>query len=487
MKAIIHKYDNLNIQIEADIGYIRSVRDNFSGFVDGYQFMPAFRNSGWDGKVSLLDLVKKTIPYGLLLDLIKFHRKSYPDAELKIDPDVLQLFRGRDVSVTYDLKFQPHYYQKDCIEAALKYKRGIIRSATASGKSLIIAYIIKTLFEYKVNKKSLIIVPTISLVEQFYDDLIEYGYFTKDSLGKVYEKYKEFDRPVVISTWQTLSKNHNRLQEFECVICDEVHGAKAHEIKKILNLCTNADYRLGFTGTMPLQLLDIWNVKSYLGPIIREYGAGQLGKEGYISKANIIIIDIKYQNNYKGTYDEVKDEIFKNPFRLKVLQKIIQSTRGNILLLVGKVEKEGKLLKEYLETQVDFHDTLKKDIVFLHGATKVAEREYWRKECEKRKNIVLIATYGIFQQGINIPSLKYIVLASPYKSKIRVLQSIGRGLRKHKSKKDGAYIYDIFDDCKYLYDHGIKRERHYNSEGFEVTDIVLQEGDDLSGRLTLMK
>ena len=563
MKSIkIHKYNNLNIQIEADIEYIRNVRDNFSGFVDGYQFMPAFKHSGWDGRISLLDLSKKTLAYGLLIDLIKFHRKSYPDAELKIDPDVLQLLRGKDVSVTYDLKFQPHYYQQDCIEGALKYKRGIIRSATAchakgdkiimstgeikciedikigdfvigkdgfpkkvtnvyygyddlykikpknrrthitvtkehllhlsfttnkkykspenisvynymkkgnnykhiskltylnneiefdkketdcklspyfiglylgdghthccgltniddecveaiykeasifkmqiykkdkmtyflkgqekkrnlifnefdklgitfgtknkircedrfipsivfkqnieyrkeilaglidsngsltngtyyeitskskkliddiellvislglvcsktnriislhpkhntmyyrinimgdiskipvrikrkkivkksttnpyrsaftvepigkgnfygiqvedslyvtsngmvthnSGKSLIIAYIIKTLFEYKVNKKSLIIVPTISLVEQFYDDLIEYGYFTKDSLGKVYEKYKEFDRPVVISTWQTLSKNHNRLEEFECVICDE--------------------------------------------------------------------------------------------------------------------------------------------------------------------------------------------------------------------------------------------------------------------------
>jgi len=281
--------------------------------------------------------------------------------------------------------------------------------------------------------------------------------------------------------------NNNNNYIANDIVVSNCHSAKAHEIKKILNLCTNADYRLGFTGTMPLPPLDIWNVKSYLGPIIREYGAGQLGKEGYISKANIIIVDIKYQNDYKGTYNEVKDEIFKNPFRLKVLKEIIRSTKGNILLLVGKVEKEGTLLKEYLETQVDFHDTLKKDIVFLHGSTKVQEREYWRKECEKRKNIVLIATYGIFQQGINIPSLKYIVLASPYKSKIRVLQSIGRGLRNHKSKKDGAYIYDIFDDCKYLYDHGVKRERHYNSEGFELTDIVLQEGDEISGNFSFAK
>jgi len=476
----IIKDSDLHIKIDTnDVEYLRAVRDHFSGFVDGYQFMPAFRTSSWDGKISLMNVSKRTIPYGLLVDLLRFHKKEYPNVEIKIDDDVLKLLRGSPVHITYDLKFQPHYYQQDCIESALKYKRGIIRSATASGKSLIIAYIIKTLFENKTCKKALIIVPTISLIEQFFDDLIEYGYFKEKMLGKVYEKYKEFDKRVVIATWQTLSRRLDKLDQFDCVICDEVHGAKAHEIKKILNFCTSAEYRMGFTGTLPTSDLDIYNVKSFLGPVIREYGAGLLGDQGYISKANIIVVDIKYQNEYKGTYDEVKEQIFKNQFRLGILNEITNYVEENVLFLVGMVEREGVILKEYLEK-----NSTGKEVIFLHGTTKVEEREYWRKECEVRKNVVLIATYGIYQQGVNIPSLKYIVLASPYKSKIRVLQSIGRGLRNHENKKDGAFIFDIFDDCKYLYDHGVKRERHYHKEGFDVKDIVVQEGDNLTGMFT---
>jgi superfamily II DNA or RNA helicase len=448
------------------------VRDFFSAYVEGYQFMPSFTHGGWDGRVSMLNLSNKTIPYGLLTDFIKFHKKYHSETELKIEQDVLNFFRGKNVDPVYDLSLQPHYYQDDCIRTALKYKRGIIRSATASGKSLIISYIIKTLFENNLSKKVLIIVPTISLVEQFYGDLLEYGYFKKEVLGRVYEKCKEFDRKVVISTWQTLSRNHKLLPQFDCLICDETHGAKAHEIKKILSKCTQADYRWGFTGTLPTPKIDIWNVKSYLGPILREYGAGQLGDEGYISKCNVKFVGIHYKGNYKGTYEEIKDAIFRNHFRLNTIRDIIKSVDKNILVLVARVEKEGILLKQYLEKNpVD-----SREIVFLYGKTKVEDREYWRKECERRNDIILIATYGIFQMGVNIPSLKYVILASPFKSKIRVLQSIGRSLRKHADKLDGAYVFDIFDNCKYLRDHGIKRERHYISEGFKVEDIPLEEG-----------
>jgi superfamily II DNA or RNA helicase len=432
--------------------------------------MPAFLNSSWDGRVTMLNLVTRTLPYGLFIDLVRYNKKNNIEAE--IDPEVLKFFRGNPVNPVYDLKFYPHDFQQDCIEAALQYKRGIIRSATASGKSLIIAYILKTLFDHSSTKrKALIIVPTISLVEQFYKDLLDYGYFTSNMIGRVYEKYKEFDRDIVISTWQTLMKRHKRLNEFTDFVCDETHGAKAHEIKKILQKCTNAEYRLGFTGTLPTEDLDVWNIKAYLGPVIRDYGAGELGEKGYVSKANITILNIQYKKTYKGSYDEVKDDIFRNPFRLDVIKSIVDMTDSNTLLLVGMVEREGQILKTHLSERIKG-----KEIIFLHGATKVEDREFWRLECEKRKDLVIIATYGIFQQGINIPSLKYIVLASPYKSKVRVLQSIGRVLRTHKDKENGAYIFDIFDDCKYLFNHGVQREKHYRMEGFEVRELIFEEG-----------
>lgn len=237
----------------------------------------------------------------------------------------------------------------------------------------------------------------------------------------------------------------------------------------------NAGYRFGFTGTLPSSKMDMWNIKAFIGPVWKEYTASELAEKGYISKCNIVAIDVKYQEEYEGEYNELKDKIFNNQFRMKLLRHLVASVDKNILLLVGKVEKEGQLLKDYLQ-QAGFKD---REIVFIWGETNAAEREKWRKECEKRKNIILIATYGVFQMGVNIPSLKYIILASPFKSKIRVLQSIGRALRTHSDKVNGAVVVDVVDDCKYLQDHGIKRSRYYSSEGFNVADAVIEEGDDI--------
>ena len=151
----------------------------------------------------------------------------------------------------------------------------------------------------------------------------------------------------------------------------------------------------------------------------------------------------------------------------------MQILDDTVLLLVGKVEKEGVFLRDYFKNQ-----NLNKEVVFLSGKTSTdEEREFWRKEATKRKDLIIIATYGIFQLGINIPPLKYLVLVSPFKSKIRVLQSIGRALRKHSEKVHGAQIFDIVDTTKYFEDHGIRRLRHYYSEKFNVREFILNEGD----------
>jgi len=301
--------------------------------------------------------------------------------------------------------------------------------------------------------------------------MIEYG-IPENMIGRVYSKMKEFHKPIVVSTWQTLSKNIDKLSTFDCVICDEVHSAKALTIKTILSRCCNAKFRYGFTGTMPPNKLDIWNVKSYLGPILKTFGAAELAELGYISHCKVNYINIEYDNKekYKGEYNDVKDLVFTNPGRLNYLTNLLKTLDGNVLVLVGKVEKEGQYLKDYL----DKHNNSHKEIVFIWGDTKPEEREYWRHELGKRKNIVLIATYQLFQMGINAPSLKYILFASPFKSKIRTLQSIGRALRKHDSK-DSAIIYDIVDNVLFLDDHGMRRRKYYLSERFEIEDSILHE------------
>ena len=258
------------------------------------------------------------------------------------------------------------------------------------------------------------------------------------------------------------------------IVVSNCHSTKANELKKIMSKSLKARYRLGFTGTMHSSNLDNWNVKSFIGPVIREYSSGFLAEQGYVSKCNIKMLNVEYLNDeWEGTYDEVRDEIFNNEYRIGIIKNVIDKLDHNVLVLVGKVEKEGEFLKEKIKNATS------KEVVFLSGRDDIEVRERWRQECGERKDVVIIATYGIFQQGINIPSLKYVILASPYKSKVRVLQSVGRALRKHSDKKDGAVIFDIHDHIKYFKEHGNIRLRFYDSEKFDIKEYLFEEGNSL--------
>ena len=458
-----------------DHKYLKGMKEEFTRTVPGFQFMPQYRAGNWNGRVCMIN-PNRTFPYGILMDYIRIHKKNFLEVPIEIDEDVKKLFKGPALKLKYDLALKPRPYQKDCIESAIRTTKGIIRSATASGKSLVIAYILKNLFLKKSTgvKKSIIIVPSTSLITQFHEDLVEYG-FDESIIGEVHGKRKQWDTPLTISTWQSLSRNTHRIGDYDAVIVDEVHGAKAHVLKKILANCHSANYRLGFTGTLHSSELDNWNTKSYLGPVIKEYPSGLLADEGWISKCTVNFLNIEYITEFEGSYNDVKDAVFQNEFRLKVVRELVNKLDHNILLLVGKVEKEGDFLKEYL-----LEKGVNKEVIFLSGRDDVDKREKWRKKCVDCDNIAMIATYGIFQQGINIPNLKYVGLIAPFKSKIRVLQSIGRALRKHSNKeKDGALIFDIHDHTIHFEKYGDIRLRYYDSEKFEVKESLYHEGDEL--------
>ena len=466
----IKKYDDLHIQvITQDKAYVSDLKAHFTDYVDGYRHMPRFKAGGWNGKICVM-ASNNTLPYGLLFDVIKFHKTKYKHLELQADEDVKAFFDGTDIDPEYNLNMFPRPYQADSIEACLKYRSGIIVAATASGKSCIISYIIKALLDNQLAKKFLIIVPTINLVTQFHSDMVEYG-IEIDLIGRVYSKLKEFDKTIVVSTWQTLIKNYDRLDAFECVLCDEVHSAKSLSIKTILSKMTNAGFRYGFTGTLPPTNLDIFNIKGYLGPVLKTFTATELADQGYISHCKVNFVNFIYdkKEKYDGEYNDVKDMIFNNHNRLKFIKNKVQEFDSNVLVLVGKIEKEGKVLQDYLQANIK-----DKEVVFIYGNTKPEDREFWRLELGKRNDIILIASYQIFQMGVNAPSLKYLLFASPFKSKIRILQSIGRTLRKHETK-DNAEIWDIADQVTYLDDHAMRRRRFYVSEKFELNEITVDE------------
>lgn len=473
-------HDPLNIKIETDNwDYLRAIKDNFSYYAHNYKFMPRYKSGIWDGKISLFNASNQTIPYGLMLDLLKYHKKEWNDVEYSISPEVKSLYVGITPEYNKDLLFEPYDYQDDCITSCIKTSKGIIRSATASGKSIMISYVLRALWESGQIKNSIIIVPSIGLVTQFYTDMQDYG-IDMSLVGRVGDEWKEWDKPIVISTWQSLQNVPEHMERMDCIFVDEVHGAKANVLTGLLKQAPNARFRYGFTGTMPSSLLEQNQVKSYLGPILKEYGSVELAKLGYVAECKINMVHILYNEKPKGNYNEIKDICFNNTFRLGIIKNIILETDGNILLLVGKVEDEGEVLKQLLVGDSNFSNY---EVEFLSGKDSGGDREKWRKYMDSSKNTILIATYGIFQQGINIKSLSNLILASPFKSKIRVLQSIGRTLRLHADKKNGAVIWDICDKAKYLDKHSDIRLKHYSIEGFDVKDIHLTEMDVFENNL----
>jgi len=451
-----------------DFRFLNAVTKRFSFYVKNYRFMPAYMNGSWSGKTSLFKKSSRKLPYGMINDLLKFIMTDYDDLSLSVSDDIKNLFNPSERTCHYDLLYYPYWYQEEVITSALKYGKGIFRCPTASGKSLMITYIIKTLLPF--SRQQMIIVPNLGLIKQFYDDMIEYG-MSEHLLGKVNKDFKQFDKPIVVSTWQSLKNNDHELPRFDTIVVDEVHGAKG---KVLYNLMkdTTAQHVFGFTGTIPDHPLEEAQVKAYIGPVLKEYTNKEIADGGYIAKGNVNVVDIHYKQDFPKDYNEMVDETFNHPFRLNIIKSIVNNADGSVLLLVGKVEKEGDVLKRLLESQMKG-----KTIEFLSGRDNAEIRSEWQKKVHNRKNIVLIATYGIFQAGINIKSLKHLILVSSFKSNVRVLQSVGRALRMYSNKEEtGAFIWDLVDQTKIIIKHGKIRMNYYEREDFNINQFELIEG-----------
>lgn len=499
---------------------MEDVKERFSFHVPGYYFMPHYKAGKWDGTVKIFDYKNRLLPYGLLFDLIKFLKKK--KYEVSASDELKNLFGLKeDYTIDYDLKFQPREYQDDIIKKSIRYKKGLFVSPTASGKSIMISYVIHNLMKNNFVKRSIIVVPTTSLILQFYGDLIDYG-MDENLLGKFYADEKDWDKPILISTWQSLTYDNEKirkseiknlvkelkkkklkeedrvkfkkrldfirsneyiqnvkdlmtvrkdlLESMDCVIVDEVQTAKSTEVSGLMQKIHNADWRFGCTGTLPKSALDQCNIKSFLGPVIVKYGVKELTELGYLNKCEIHRISIDYRRPFKGTLNEIKDQLFENKYRQYVLNTLVKTNEEhNMLFLVNRIEKEGNVLEEQLKERFPDYQ-----IKFIKGSVKAKDREVWRKKCNNEEKVILIANYSLFQAGINIPTLSRIVLASSFKGEVRILQSIGRSLRTSDNKKT-SIIYDICDNVKYMTKHGNERLKIYEEEEFEIKNINFKE------------
>ena len=479
----VRKLSHSELQVDCDFGQAQELNEFFSFYVPGYKFMPAFRNKLWDGKIRLFNIRNNTLPAGLIDHLEKFAEQrgytvdtdrteyGYPDNaanKANIDPNEIM-----DFIHNMGLPFPIRDYQFDAVCKGLEKKRAILLSPTGSGKSLIIYTLVRYfLSQAEEYQKVLIVVPTTSLVEQMTNDFKDYGYEI-ENVHKIYSgKDKDTECPIIISTWQSIYKLGSPwFEQFGMVIGDECHGFKSKSLTTIMNKCTEAAYRFGTTGTLDGTQTHELVLQGLFGRVHKVTTTRTLQDNDTLAKLEIRRIVLEYKNEIhtgKRSYQDEIDYIVRHEKRNQFIRNLALDQKGNTLVLFQFVEKHGKILHNLIEEKA--HEGRK--VFFVSGATETSDREAIRKITEKQSDAIIVASLGTFSTGINIRNLHNIIFASPSKSQIRVLQSIGRGLRK---SDDGrvTQLFDITDDLSngssqqnFALLHSYERLKMYKAENF---------------------
>lgn len=470
----IRKINDVYIQVDCDANVAMELRDYFTFKVPGYRFMPAYRNKVWSGDIFLFNPMTKRIYYGLIPYIIKFcETRGY---KVNVDRSVDD-FEDVDIDsvVNYiehlNLPFKPREYQLEAFLHGIRTKRALLVSPTASGKSLIIYMLSKWWCD---NHKVLIVVPTISLVEQMKGDFVSYGCDENLIHTIMSGREKNTDKPIVISTWQSIHKMPRQwYEQFQCVVGDEAHQYKAKSLSSILEKLTKCPIRLGFTGTLDGTQTHKLVLEGLFGNVKKVTTTAELIEKKHLANFKIQSIILKYNDaerkEYcKAAYHDEIDFLVRNEQRNNFISQLALHLNGNTLILYQFVDKHGKQLHQIITNQ----NKDSRQIFFVSGDVGVEEREQVRKLTEKETNAIIVASYGTFSTGINIRNLHNVVFASPTKSRIRSLQSIGRSLRLGDNKEQ-AVLYDIADDLQWkktknhTLKHFIERVNIYTSEKFE--------------------
>ncbi len=435
----------------------------FTFEVPGFRFMPAYRSRQWDGKIRLFNSGSGEIYVGLLPYIKKFCDRNNVDYIIEdgVENDravVREVVRGfvkslKPKSKGKSLKIRD--YQIDAVYHALAKNRVLLVSPTASGKSLIIYSLVR--YYHMMGLKTLILVPTTSLVEQMYTDFEDYGWSSGTYCQKIYQGHdRKVTKDVVISTWQSIYKMPKKyFEQFGCVIGDEAHLFKAKSLTSIMTKLHQCKYRFGLTGTLDGTQTHQLVLEGLFGAVESITTTKKLMDSKTLANLKIKCIILKHSNiRERMSYAEELQYLVGNENRNKFIQDLLLHIDGNTLCLFQLVEKHGQILYDQVKEAAK-----DRKVFFVYGGTDAKTREDIRSIVEEEKKSIIIASYGTFSTGINIRNINNIVLASPSKSKIRVLQSIGRGLRLSESKSS-ILVFDIADDMTY------KRVRNFTLTHF---------------------
>jgi superfamily II DNA or RNA helicase len=484
MKITIEKVNHVHLRVFSDPSVEQELSDFFTYEYPGARFTPQYRARLWDGKVRMYDMYRKSLYVGLLRYVQEFAERNKYELEYvndavtttDITPEQVMEYAKWLNPMGHGKPIEIRDYQVEAVTEAIRNERILLLSPTASGKSFIIYTTMRHHLEN--GRKCIIIVPTTSLVEQLFADFEDYssanGWKPSYHCQKLYSGFsKDFTRDVLITTWQSVYlQPKSWFQNFDVIFGDEAHQFKAKSLTTVMEKMDQVRYRIGTTGTLDNKKIHRLVLEGMFGPVHRVTTTKELMDTNRLATLNITCILLKYddptrQSRNKNLYQDEMSFIVSNEKRNNFIRNLALNCKGNTLVLFQYVEKHGKVLHDLIQEKA--HDGRK--IFFVFGGTATSDREAIRHITESESDAIIIASYGTFSTGINIPSLENVIFASPTKSKIRNLQSIGRGLRL-KNGKTECNLYDLADDLhwkswkNHTLNHFAERVKTYAEEKF---------------------
>lgn len=490
----VEQLDAINLKVTADPGIRQEIQEFFSFRPANYMFTPSYKNKIWDGYIRLYSPMRPTLMVGLMKKLIIFcEDRGYdidaPDHLIHGEDDIPDDY-GIQLAKEVNCKFVPRDYQNQYIVDALRDSRSLSLSPTSSGKSLII-YLIQQHYYKKFNHRTLIIVPTISLVHQMEGDFIDYG-CDPEAIHKIKGgAEKNTDKPVVVSTWQSLVKLPKEwFAQFKVVLGDEAHQFQAKSLQTIMGMLPDCYYRHGFTGTLKTEESKTHRLvlEGCFGSVRQHVTTKNLIDDGTVAdfevKAIVLSHSQEIRKGFKKAINKLDNsrkfsaerEFLVNCERRNIfLRNLLWSLEGqNNLVLFDLVEKHGKVLEPLFQKEG-------RELHFIHGGVKGEERERIRhlveNDPEKKHNI--LASFGTYSTGVNLKRLDNVIFAFGGKSEIKVFQSVGRSLRRGNGS-DKAVLYDVSDDLSsgsynnYTLDHFRKRIDMYGEQQFKTKIFTVE-------------
>lgn len=498
-RLTVYKSNDSFIEIQTiDEGVAREIYDYFSFKMPNAQFHPLVRKRRWDGFIHLFQKKTGLLPLGLYWRLQKFCKDFgyeidgwQPETTPDFDRDIAEQF-AKDIKPRAGGKpITAHAHQIKAFYKATKYRRILLESSTSSGKSLI-AYL---LYQYLCAKgmKGLYLVPTVGLVNQLYADFEDYSGQTMDrNIHKIYAgQDKSSHKGLIVSTWQSVNKQHDVwYEQFDYVICDEVHTAAAKELSNIMERCNRAYYKIGMTGSLQDAKAHRMALEGMFGPVEKIMTNAEAIEKKIAADLTIKAVLLKYSDEEQKKFNaaiavrkhimmDAKIEQYQNEIKFIIesevrnefIVNLVKSLKQTTLVLTQSIE-HAKLLHTLLE-----EECISRNVYLIYGDTAASEREDIRHELNDDPTAIGIATYGTFQTGISVRNLHNVVFASFSKSKIRLLQSIGRALRMSETK-DKATVWDISDDfgeeC-FSMKHREVRLSLYAREKFRINEIEVND------------